>query len=250
MDVVRCSNLRAMFVGFSQVLAIQAELERLSCSYAAKLAAEQAERQRLSAEAAQARLLCTARGRQVSSLQQELQQLRDAAAQQQQTAAASTSVQQQQLESLRERLQDSQRQLAAAQQGAAEAQAAAAAAEGGKAGLREQVEELQALLSERQLQVEWLEAKVADVEGSDISQQVGAGAGCEGRGRERGGEGGGDAEGARQDSRGVGGVKGVPCWSEMLRNLKVDDVRVGCSLRAWPCTAPALHCVMASLDNC
>lgn len=162
----------ALAASTQHVLAIQAELERLSCSYAAKLAAEQAERQRLSAEAAQARLLCTARGRQVASLQQELQQLRDAATQQQQTAAASTSVQQQQLEGLRERLQDTQRQLADAQQAAAEAQQMAAAAEGGKSGLRQQVEELQALLADRQLQLEWLEGKVADLEDGDASQQV------------------------------------------------------------------------------
>lgn len=162
----------ALAASAQHVLAIQAELERLSCSYAAKLAAEQAERQRLSAEAAQARLLCTARGRQVASLQQELQQLRDAASQQQQTAAASTSVQQQQLESLRERLQDTQQQLDSARSEVAEAQQVAAAAEGGKCGLRQQVEELQALLAEKQLQVEWLEGKVSDLEGSDISQQV------------------------------------------------------------------------------
>jgi chromosome segregation ATPase len=164
----------ALAASAQHVLAIQAELERLSCSYAAKLAAEQLERQRLAAEAAQARLLCTARGRQVASLQQELQQLRDAASQQQQTAAVSTSVQQQQLESLRERLQVAQQQLEAAQFEAEEAQQVAAAAEGGRSCLRQQVEELQALLTEKQLQIEWLEGKVADLEGSDMSQQVGA----------------------------------------------------------------------------
>lgn len=162
----------ALAAGAQHVLAIQAELERLSCNYAAKLAAEQAERQCLAAEAAQARLLCTARGRQVASLQQELQQLRDAASQQQQTAAASTSVQQQQLESLRERLQDAQQQLETARFAVVEAQQVAAAAEGGRSGLRQQVDELQALLTERQLQIEWLEGKVADLEGSDMSQQV------------------------------------------------------------------------------
>jgi predicted nucleic acid-binding Zn-ribbon protein len=162
----------ALAASAQQVLAVQSELEKLSCSYAAKLVAEQAERQRLSAEAAQARLLCTARGRQVATLQQELQGMRDAATQQQQTAAASSGIQQQQLESLQERLQDMQQQLAAAHQEAADAQHVAAAAEGGRNGLRQQLEGLQALLADKQLQVEWLEGKVADLEGSNISQQV------------------------------------------------------------------------------
>jgi len=167
-----CEKDAALAASAQHVLAIQAELEKLSCSFSAKLAAEQAERQRLCAEAAQARLLCTARGRQVTSLQQELQQMKDATSQQQQTAVASTNLQQQQLESLRQRLQESHEELAAARESAANAQQLAAAAEGAKGGLRQQVDELQALLTEKQLQVEWLEGKVADLEGSDISQQV------------------------------------------------------------------------------
>lgn len=162
----------ALAASAQHVLSIQAELERLSSSFMAKLAAEQAERQRLSAEAAQARLLCTARGRQVSSLQQEVQQLKDAASQQHQTATATSTVQQQQMEALQQRLQDAQQQLAAAQQEAAAAQDSVVAAEGGKAGLRQQVEELQALLADKQLQLDWLEGKVADLEESDVSQQV------------------------------------------------------------------------------
>jgi chromosome segregation ATPase len=163
----------ALAASESQLGAIHAQLERISAGFEAKLAAEQAERQRLGAEAAQARLLCMARGRQLGQLQQELAAAQAAASHQQASTAAAAGVQQQQLESLQGRLQDAQQQLEAAQRAAAEASQQAAAAEGGKAGLRQQVEELSAALSERQLQVEWLEGKVADLEDSDISHQVG-----------------------------------------------------------------------------
>lgn len=169
----------ALAAGQGQLGAIQAQLERLSAGFEAKLAAEQAERQRLGAEAAQARLLCMARGRQLGQLQQELAAAQAAASQQQSSTAAAAGVQQQQLESLQGRLQDAQQQLAAAQRAAAEAVQQAAAAEGGKEGLRQQVEELNGVLAERQLQVEWLEGKVADLEDSDISHEVSFGLGID-----------------------------------------------------------------------
>lgn len=156
----------------AQLTAFRAQLERLSSSFEAKLAAEQTERERAAAEAAQARLLCMARGRQLGQLQQQVQQLQEAAAQQQQGAAVSSSLQQQQLEVLRQQLQEAQQQQEQAKRAAADAARQAAAAEGGKAGLQQQVEELTSALAERQLQVEWLEGKVADLEGSDMNQQV------------------------------------------------------------------------------
>jgi chromosome segregation ATPase len=161
-----------------QLGAIQVQLERLSAGFAAKLAAEQAERQRLGAEAAQARLLCMARGRQLGQLQEQLAAAQAAASQQQAGTAAAAGLQQQQLESLQGRLQEAQQQLEAAQRAAVDAAQQAAAAEGGKAGLRQQVEELSAALAERQLQIEWLEGKVADLEDGDVNQQVSSGRGC------------------------------------------------------------------------
>lgn len=155
-----------------QLAALQARLEQLAVGLDAKLAAEAAERERLGAEAAQARLLCLARGRQLGTLQQELQQLTDAAAQQQDAAGAAAGLQQQQLEQLHQRLADAQQAADAARAAAADVAAQAAAAEGGKAGLRQQVGELQAALADKQLQVEWLEGKVADLESSDVSAQV------------------------------------------------------------------------------
>lgn len=151
---------------------LQAELERLSCGFASKLSAEQAERERLSAEASQARLLCQARGRQVTELQQEVQQLQQAATSQQQTASVGAELQQQQLEQLHQRVQELQQELSAAKHAAADAAQQASSAEGGRMGLRQQVDELQSALAEKQLQIEWLEGKVADLESSDMTSQV------------------------------------------------------------------------------
>jgi uncharacterized coiled-coil protein SlyX len=58
-----------------QLHAFAADLGRLSGALGAKLAAERGERERLGAEASQARLLCTARGRQVAELQQRVSEL-------------------------------------------------------------------------------------------------------------------------------------------------------------------------------
>lgn len=154
------------------VRVIQSQLEELGCAYAAKLAAEQAERKRLAAETAQVRLLCTARGRQIASLQEQLQQEKDAAAQAHQAGKAARDAQQQQLASLQEQLQEAQLQLAVAQQDVAEARQAAAGADGGNSGLRQQIDEVQELLADKQLQIEWLESKVHHLEGSDTGQQV------------------------------------------------------------------------------
>lgn len=62
----------------ARLLSFQHQLDQLSSSFEAKLGAEQRERERLGAEAAQARLLCSARSRQLGQLQQELQQMSEA----------------------------------------------------------------------------------------------------------------------------------------------------------------------------
>lgn len=51
------------------------DLDRLSNTLAAKLSAERRERERLGAEAAQARLLCAARGRRAAQLQKQVEEL-------------------------------------------------------------------------------------------------------------------------------------------------------------------------------
>jgi hypothetical protein len=59
----------------AQLQAFGLDLERLSGALASKLSAERRERERLGAEAAQARLLCAARGRQAALLQERVEAL-------------------------------------------------------------------------------------------------------------------------------------------------------------------------------
>lgn len=164
----------AALAGSEQILAgLQSEVERLSCRFTSKLAAEQSERERLSAEASQARLLCQARGRQLTELQQQLQQLQQTAANQEQTASARAGLEQQQAEQLHQKVQQLEQELCAAQQAAVYAGQQVSAVEGGKNGLQQQVDELQSALAEKHLQIEWLEGKIADLENSDMASQVG-----------------------------------------------------------------------------
>jgi chromosome segregation ATPase len=64
----------------ARVAALQSDLERLAASLQARLPAEQRERERLGAEAGQARLLCAARGRQAAQLQARVDELEAAMA--------------------------------------------------------------------------------------------------------------------------------------------------------------------------
>lgn len=158
--------------GQQKLAAFQLDLEKLNCALAAKLVAEQTERERLSAEAAQARLLCQARSRQLTELQEEVLLLKQDASKQQETASVGAELQQQQLGHLHQKVQKLEQELVAARQAAADAQQQVSAAEGGRLGLRQQVEELQSALAEKQLQIDWMESKVADLESSDLNSQV------------------------------------------------------------------------------
>lgn len=139
------------------------QLDRICEGYNAQLAAEQQERARLSTEAAQARLLSIARGRQVAALQADLDEVQQQLTRAQAAATKGQSLQQEQQEGLRQQLLEAQAAAAEAREAAAAAKQAKVAAEGGTLALRQQVAELQTALTDKQLQVEWLEGKVADL---------------------------------------------------------------------------------------
>jgi chromosome segregation ATPase len=139
------------------------QLDRICEGYNAQLAAEQQERARLGTEAAQARLLSIARGRQVAALQADLDEVQQQLTHAQAAAAKGQSLQQEQQEDLRQQLLEAQAAAAEAREAAAAAKQAKVAAEGGTQALRQQVAELQTALTDKQLQVEWLEGKVADL---------------------------------------------------------------------------------------
>lgn len=81
---------RAQAAAEAQAAGYQREAAALQGTLSAKLSSEQRERERLNLEAAQSRLLCTARGRQISVLQEEGQQLKAALAEANQHGASST----------------------------------------------------------------------------------------------------------------------------------------------------------------
>jgi len=146
-------------IGASQtrLAALQSDLERLSCGLSAKLAAEHRERERLAAEAAQARLLCAARGRQAAQLQQQVDAL-TAQAEHLQGQRQATS------EELRATVASLQQALEAARDEAAGAQQLLYEAEESRGLLQRQVDGLMQELSDARLQVEWMEGKVSDLE--------------------------------------------------------------------------------------
>ena len=149
----------------AHLASFQWKLERLSQGFGAQLASEQQERQRLGTEAAQARLLAVARGRQVQELQREVADAKDAAAAAAAASEASRAEQQREVEGLRRELAGRREAVAAADERVGEAVRGRERAEGLVEGLRQQVAELQGQLRDQELQVEWLEGKVADLEG-------------------------------------------------------------------------------------
>jgi hypothetical protein len=155
-----------------QVRQLHQQLDQLTTEYSTQLEAEQQERQRLAAEAAQSRLLCSARARQLASLQQELQAAQQAAAGAAGAAGSQAAELQQRAQQLEQRVGDAEGELQRERAQLAALQEARQQREALCERLQRKVAELGREGQELALQNEFLEGLVADLQSSRPDQQA------------------------------------------------------------------------------
>ncbi|KAK9813073.1 hypothetical protein WJX72_008447 [[Myrmecia] bisecta] len=151
---------------------LRAELEDLRRQAHARDQAHAEERERLNKEAAQSRLLCRARARQVAEVERQLAELKQA------TAAATTSAQQAKdtaSKSIADSMLASQRaaqQVQQAQSDMAAMRAELTAAQQACAAATARRDAMEAELRDVKLHMEWQEARMAELENQDETQTV------------------------------------------------------------------------------
>ncbi|GAB4818754.1 hypothetical protein N2152v2_005800 [Parachlorella kessleri] len=154
-----CDSLRL------QVAALQSQLEA-----AAQVDAQ--ERERLALEAAQSRLLCRARGRQLEQLQAQLQEVTAARSTMDEAAAARVQQAEAEAASARDEAQQAHARATAAESAAAEAQRAMAVAQQAANHAEDRLAPLQADIAELRQHADWQAQRMEELQHSSTGQLI------------------------------------------------------------------------------